>query len=284
MKLFTLMAALTLCFSLTSHGLPVETGATPGQWTMDFDAARKVANEKKLPILINFTGSDWCVWCQHMEKEVFSKKEWQDYAADSLLMVWIDFPQDKKLVPEKFVARNEQLAEFFEIEAYPSYIILDDDGKTQLGELEAEKEITPSLFIVKLKAVLMERASAVEALIETMPAQEGAAFKKACAERAAARKELQQTQNRQNQLAAQLVALEAAITTLRTNALAAELPPAQAAKYKEIQTALTAAKSDLAQWVATNPAQTPENNAAYATMNKKISDLEEQLSKILYAQ
>ena len=35
-------------------------GAEPGVWTMDFEAAKKLAKEKKLPILLNFTGSDWC--------------------------------------------------------------------------------------------------------------------------------------------------------------------------------------------------------------------------------
>lgn len=284
MKLFALIAATTLCFSLTSNSQPAVTGATTGQWTMDFETARKVASEKKLPLFINFTGSDWCVWCQHMEKEVFSKKEWQDYASDSLMLVWIDFPQDKKLVPEKFAQRNQQLAQFFGIEAYPSYIILDDDGKTQLGELEAEKEITPALFIAKLKSVLMERASAVDALAAAMPDQEGAAFKKACHERAAARTELQQIQSRQNQLTTQLVSLENTITSLRTKALAAKLPPLQAAKYKEIQADLSAAQSKLEQWIATDPAQTPANTAAYTAMNKQIADLEEQLSRLLYAQ
>lgn len=284
MKLFTLMAATTLCFSLACHSAPAVSGATPGQWTMDFDAARKVAAEKKLPILINFTGSDWCSWCQHMEKEVFSKKEWQDYARDSLLLVWIDFPQDKKLVPEKFVQRNQQLAQFFGIEAYPSYIIVDDDGKTQLGELEAEKEITPSLFIGKLKAVLTERASALDALTATMPDKDAAAFKKARAERTAAQAELQQLQTRENQLAAQLVALNTTITTLRTDALIAKLPPEQAKKYRETQTALSAAKKELEQWIATKPQQSEENTAAYTAMSKKIADLETQLTRLLYAQ
>ena len=54
----------TMLLLLTSSGLPAaETdlnGITPGKWTMDFDAAKKLANEKKLPILLNFSGSDWC--------------------------------------------------------------------------------------------------------------------------------------------------------------------------------------------------------------------------------
>ncbi len=37
-------------------------GAKVGHWTMDFEAAKKIAAEKNLPLLLNFTGSDWCGW------------------------------------------------------------------------------------------------------------------------------------------------------------------------------------------------------------------------------
>ena len=43
-------------------------GASVGVWTMDFDAAVKLAGEKKLPLILNFTGSDWCGWCKLMDK------------------------------------------------------------------------------------------------------------------------------------------------------------------------------------------------------------------------
>jgi len=39
-------------------------GAKVGRWTMDLDAAKKLATDKQLPILLNFTGSDWCYWCK----------------------------------------------------------------------------------------------------------------------------------------------------------------------------------------------------------------------------
>jgi len=282
MKHLTLLAAAALCLSLTCHSQPAVSGAEPGQWTMDLEAARQTALEKKLPIFINFTGSDWCVWCKHMEKEVFSTPAWLDYARDSLLMVWIDFPQNKALVPEKYTRRNQQLAQLFGIEAYPAYIVLDDDGKTQLGELEAEQQITPARFITQLNAVLIERAATMNALIAGLPADEAQALQKAWTERTAARAELQQLQNRQNQLAAQLTALETTITALRTAALTSRLAPEQAARYRATQSALTTAQNVLTQWTAANPPQTPENTQAYTAMQKKIADLENQSAALLY--
>src|SRR6478752_6234951 len=46
-----------------------------GAWTTDYPAAVKVAQERKLPLFLQFTGSDWCGWCQKMEKECLSKPE-----------------------------------------------------------------------------------------------------------------------------------------------------------------------------------------------------------------
>ena len=83
-------------------------GAKVGHWTMDLDAAKKLGADKQLPILLNFTGSDWCYWCKLMEKNIFTKPEWKAYATNHLVMVLIDFPRDKSAVPEKYKERNSQ--------------------------------------------------------------------------------------------------------------------------------------------------------------------------------
>ena len=50
-------------------------GAKVGVWTMDYDAAVKLAGEKKLPLMLNFTGSDWCGWCKKLDRETFGNAE-----------------------------------------------------------------------------------------------------------------------------------------------------------------------------------------------------------------
>ena len=95
--------ALSLSLGESAHASDsVQTeGAKVGHWTMDFDAAKKMAAEKNLPLMLNFTGSDWCGWCKLMDKNVFAEKEWQDYAGENALLVTLDFPKDKSIVPEK---------------------------------------------------------------------------------------------------------------------------------------------------------------------------------------
>ena len=35
-------------------------GAKVGHWTIGYAAVVKLASEKNLPLMLNFTGSDWC--------------------------------------------------------------------------------------------------------------------------------------------------------------------------------------------------------------------------------
>lgn len=77
-------------------------------WDNDFEYVKKLSATNKKPILVNMTGSDWCIWCKRLKEEVFSKKEFKDYATAKLNLFYADFPRNKKL-PEKEVAQNTAL-------------------------------------------------------------------------------------------------------------------------------------------------------------------------------
>jgi thioredoxin-related protein len=160
-------------------------GAKAGHWTMDFDAAVKLAADKKLPMMLNFTGSDWCGWCKLMDKGVFAEEEWQKFAADNVVLVTIDFPKDKTIVPEKYVSRNNELKDQFGVRGYPTYVVLDSDGKTKLGQLGAGKDKTPANFIEEFKAVVRMSPANIDAYIKANP-DKADAYKAAIAEDKAA--------------------------------------------------------------------------------------------------
>jgi len=164
-------------------------GAEVGKWTMDFQAATKLAAAKKLPLMLNFTGSDWCGWCKLMDKNVFAKEEWKKFAAKNVVLVTLDFPSDKSIVPEKFVGQNNELKEKFEVGGFPTYVVLDTDGKTKLGQLGAGQEKTPASFIDEFKGVARMSAARIEAYIKANP-DKAAAYKAAIKEDKAATKAL----------------------------------------------------------------------------------------------
>ena len=104
-------------------------GVEPGRWTMDLEAAKVFAKGQTLPILMYFTGSDWCGYCKGLERDVLAKQEWTDYAREKLVLVKIDVPRNKDLLPLEYRARNDALMQEFGVQGPPSFALLDHTGK-----------------------------------------------------------------------------------------------------------------------------------------------------------
>ncbi len=188
----TLLAGIlfgAIALSANAEDKVQTAGAEVGKWTMDYEAATKLAGEKKLPLMLNFTGSDWCGWCKLMDKNVFAQEEWKKFAAENVVLVTLDFPRDKTIVPEKFVAQNEKLKGQFGVRGFPTYVVLDSDAKTKLGQLGAGKEKTPASFIGEFKGVTRMSPANIEAYVKANP-DKADAFKAAIEEDKAANKAL----------------------------------------------------------------------------------------------
>jgi len=153
--ILTLMLALVITLAPAAIASEALTkGVKPGQWTQDLDAARKYAKDKNLPLMLMFTGSDWCYWCKLMDANVFSGDDFYTYADKNLVLVTIDFPKDKSKVPAEYQERNQKLGKDFKIRGVPTYVILKPDGQTEIGRLSAGKDKTPQSFIQEVKDVL----------------------------------------------------------------------------------------------------------------------------------
>lgn len=121
-------------------------------WMHDFEAAKAKAVAENKPIFINFTGTDWCGWCIKLEKEVFSKKAFQDYAKDNLVLVEVDFPKKKKQSAE-LKAQNARLDEEYGVEGYPTLYLLDSQGKKFTEDI-GYREGGPEAYVEHLKSLL----------------------------------------------------------------------------------------------------------------------------------
>jgi thioredoxin-related protein len=188
-KTIPLLSILALCLN-TVMAKPVTEGAEPGQWTQDYEAALKVAAEKNLSLMLNFTGSDWCGWCKLMDKSVFAEDEWSAYAKKNLMLVTLDFPRDKSIVPAKWVSRNNELKGKFGVRGYPTYIVIDKDGETKLGQLGASRGATPKDFIAKTDDVIFFSESALATFAKSIPEGKAKDFDALMARRGKALKQL----------------------------------------------------------------------------------------------
>ena len=116
-------------------------------WDDDYEKALAKAKAEKKMVLLDFTGSDWCGWCMKLDKEVFSKKEFKDYAKDNLVLVEVDFPQGKRLT-KKVKEQNDKLQAQYSVRGYPTIIVLNPEGE-KVGQLGYQQG-GPEPFIAKL--------------------------------------------------------------------------------------------------------------------------------------
>ena len=126
------------------------TASAESSWVTDYKKAQEDAKAGKKLMLLEFTGSDWCGWCMKLDKEVFSTPEFQNYASKNLILVKLDFPR-RRPQTEALKKQNEQLAQKYGIQGFPTIIVLNGQGE-KVGEF-GYMEGGPSPFLAKLETL-----------------------------------------------------------------------------------------------------------------------------------
>lgn len=102
--------------------------AAPKGWQTDFSAALAEAAKENKPVLLNFTGSDWCTFCIQLDKETFSQPAFKEYAGKNLILVELDFP-NRKMQSDQVIQQNQYLQQRYGVEGFPTLILLSPQGK-----------------------------------------------------------------------------------------------------------------------------------------------------------
>lgn len=118
---------------LASAALFAALSSTPAGFIDDYDLALERAKAEKKPIVADFSGSDWCFWCQRLDKEVFQQESFISVATNKYVLLMIDRPRDKSVLSEKAKAENGKLVRKYKVNSFPTVLILDEDGKI-MGE------------------------------------------------------------------------------------------------------------------------------------------------------
>ena len=127
----------------------LKVSAADLNWLTDLPKAQAQAKTENKLLLLDFTGSDWCIWCIKLDTDTLSQPEFADYAKKNLVLVQLDFPNKK---PQSYELRkaNTRLAEKYDPEnAFPTLIAMKPDGTVvwkQPGYLEGG----PKALIAKL--------------------------------------------------------------------------------------------------------------------------------------
>jgi len=102
-------------------------------------------------VLLDFTGSDWCGYCQLLDKEVFTQPAFKNFADKNDILVTVDFPRQKQL-PDDLKQQNDTLGQQFKIDGYPTLIVLDANGKELGRQVGYDPGSGPDAVIAKLKS------------------------------------------------------------------------------------------------------------------------------------
>lgn len=102
-----------------------------GRWLTDYSKARELAKQLDRPLLIDFTGSDWCGWCVKLEDEVFTRKDFQAWAKERVVLLKLDFPRRNPL-PPSVAATNQKIAQQYAVTGYPTVLVVDPDSEKTL--------------------------------------------------------------------------------------------------------------------------------------------------------
>jgi protein disulfide-isomerase len=121
--------------------------AHAADWTEDYASAVANAKKEHKMVLLDFTGSDWCVWCQRTDKEVFATQKFKDFADQNLILVRLDFPNSKPQT-DALKAQNVGLRDKFGVEGYPTLVVLDGKGKVVFSQI-GYKDGGPDAFIAQ---------------------------------------------------------------------------------------------------------------------------------------
>jgi thioredoxin-related protein len=123
---FCLLVPLFPCLL---DSLSAEEAAAEVRWRTDYNAARREAQEKNRPLVIDF-GTQFCYWCKRLDQTTF-----RDATVARVM--------NEHFVPLKIDAEKEAgLAQFLRIQSYPTIVLAGPDGKilgTHEGYMEAAR-------------------------------------------------------------------------------------------------------------------------------------------------
>jgi protein disulfide-isomerase len=103
-------------------------------WHDNLQEAVKISKKENKPLMLFFTGSDWCGWCIKLQREVFFKPAFKKWANENVVLVELDYPR-KKAQPAHIKTQNAQLQRQFNVRGYPTiwFVKADSDSAGQLN-------------------------------------------------------------------------------------------------------------------------------------------------------
>ena len=130
-------------------GLSFSVVADEG-WLVDFAKAKAQSTKEGKPILMEFTGSDWCPPCKALHKNVLTSDVFKKQVPAKLVLLKLDNPRDKSKQSPEEIAQYKKLSKEYKVSGVPTIIIADANGKEQHRQVGYSSRQTAQQWVSKL--------------------------------------------------------------------------------------------------------------------------------------
>ncbi|AZQ64652.1 thioredoxin family protein [Flammeovirga pectinis] len=149
MKLYTLSILLFIFSSFSivnaqtagnSNPPPITDKISNEGWLNDAHKASLLMEKNNAPLIINFTGSDWCGWCKKIKAEIFDTAEFKAWVKENkVVLLELDFPRTIQQ-SDLLKAQNQSLAQQFQVKGYPTIFVIKGKEVIQTGYVKGGPE------------------------------------------------------------------------------------------------------------------------------------------------
>ena len=105
-------------------------------WHTDMSKATEIAFKENKPLMLFFTGSDWCGWCIRLEREVLNKTDFINWAKENVVLVKLDFPR-RTAQDQQIRMQNQRLQQMLKVAGYPTIWFVSPEKKEEKINLNA---------------------------------------------------------------------------------------------------------------------------------------------------
>ena len=144
------LAGPATCVVVACMLAAVSTSAEESVWMTDYEAAVALAEAEGKPLLLEFTGSDWCAPCIALESKVLSSELFSAEASKLVVLVKLDYPM-RTPQSDELKQQNKQLKERYPHQGFPTLLLIDPSGQAFWSKTGYSGE-APEFYLAELKA------------------------------------------------------------------------------------------------------------------------------------
>jgi thioredoxin-related protein len=123
-------------------------------WQPTYTEALTCAKKNNIPLILVFSGSDWCAPCIKLDRSIWQSDDFKAYAKDNYVLYRADFPRKKNNKLSKVLSeQNSELADRFNPKGHFPLVVILNTNEKELGTT-GYKKIAPKEYISLLNTFI----------------------------------------------------------------------------------------------------------------------------------